>query len=101
MKNVSLFFVGLILIVFAAFFHIYRYGLSEAKNAPPPPPIPVPEEKPKEIPQSVKEPSKIAGTHSEDAKPKELAPEISTAKSQSDAGVTTSSNVGASVLKKS
>ena len=38
MKNVSLLFIGIILLVFAAFFHIYRYGMSEQKNAPPPPP---------------------------------------------------------------
>ena len=38
MKNVSLFFAGLILIVFAGMFHIYRYGMSESKKIPPPPP---------------------------------------------------------------
>ena len=38
MNNMSLFFVGLILMVFVGFFHIYRYGLSQQKNAPPAPP---------------------------------------------------------------
>lgn len=38
MNNLSLFFVGLILIVFAAFFHIYRYSLNQSKKVPPPPP---------------------------------------------------------------
>ena len=47
MNNISLFFIGLILFVFAGFFHIYRYGMSEQKNAPPPPPVPVQDEKPK------------------------------------------------------
>lgn len=37
MKNISLFFIGIIMIVFAGFFHVYRYGLSQAKIAPPPP----------------------------------------------------------------
>ena len=46
MNNISLFFVGLILIVFGAFFHIYRYGLNKANEAPPPPPVLVPEERP-------------------------------------------------------
>ena len=40
MKNISLFLVGMIMIVFAAFFHIYRYGMNESKKAPPPPPPP-------------------------------------------------------------
>ena len=47
MKNISLFFVGIILLVFAAFFHVYRYAMSQEKNAPPPAPVPVQEEKPK------------------------------------------------------
>jgi ubiquinol-cytochrome c reductase cytochrome b subunit len=33
MKNISLFFTGLILIVFAALFHVYRYGLGESKKS--------------------------------------------------------------------
>jgi ubiquinol-cytochrome c reductase cytochrome b subunit len=44
MKNISLFFVGIILLVFAAFFHVYRYAMSQDKNAPPPAPV---QEKPK------------------------------------------------------
>ncbi|MEM3171956.1 MAG: cytochrome b N-terminal domain-containing protein [Candidatus Nitrosotenuis sp.] len=38
LNNLSLFFTGLILIVFAGLFHVYRYALSEAKRPPPPPP---------------------------------------------------------------
>jgi ubiquinol-cytochrome c reductase cytochrome b subunit len=38
MKNFSLFLVGLILMVFAGMFHLYRHGLSEAKKVPIPPP---------------------------------------------------------------
>lgn len=37
MKNISLFLVGMIMITFAAFFHVYRYGVNESKKAPPPP----------------------------------------------------------------
>ena len=48
LNNLSLFFVGLILIVFAGLFHVYRYGLNKA-NEPPPPPTPIPEEKPKAL----------------------------------------------------
>jgi len=48
LNNLSLFFVGLILIIFAGLFHVYRYGMNEANN-PPPPPTPMPEEKPKAL----------------------------------------------------
>ena len=44
MKNVSLFLVGIILLVFAAFFHIYRYAMSQEKNTPPPAPVRVQED---------------------------------------------------------
>ncbi|WP_268541915.1 cytochrome b [Candidatus Nitrosotenuis cloacae] len=39
LNNLSLFFTGLILIVFAGLFHVYRYAMSEAKRPPPPPPV--------------------------------------------------------------
>lgn len=40
LNNLSLFFTGIILMVFAGLFHIYRYAMSEAKKPPPPPPTP-------------------------------------------------------------
>ena len=40
LNNLSLFFTGVILMVFAGLFHIYRYAMSEAKKPPPPPPTP-------------------------------------------------------------
>jgi ubiquinol-cytochrome c reductase cytochrome b subunit len=61
LNNLSLFFTGIILMVFAGLFHIYRYAMSEAKKPPPPPPAPehkVPEvakETPKELPKEPKE----------------------------------------------
>ena len=39
MKNISLFIIGIIMLVFAGMFHIYRHGRSMANN-PPPPAIP-------------------------------------------------------------
>ncbi|NDB33399.1 MAG: cytochrome bc complex cytochrome b subunit [Nitrososphaeria archaeon] len=54
LNNLSLFFTGLILMVFAGMFHVYRYALSEAKRPPPPPPTPELEhesEKTKELPK--------------------------------------------------
>jgi ubiquinol-cytochrome c reductase cytochrome b subunit len=39
MKNWSLFIIGIIMLVFAAMFHLYRYGRALAK-APPPKPVP-------------------------------------------------------------
>jgi len=38
MKNFALFLTGLILMVFAGLFHLYRHGLNEAKKIPTPPP---------------------------------------------------------------
>ena len=38
MNNFSLFLTGLILLVFAGMFHVYRYGMSEEKKIPTPPP---------------------------------------------------------------
>ena len=82
MKNVSLFLIGIILLVFAAFFHIYRYALSQQKNAPPPAPVRVVEDLPElseseVIPEitadSTSETSKLPDDTSEE-KPKELAP---------------------------
>jgi ubiquinol-cytochrome c reductase cytochrome b subunit len=35
MKNYSLFIVGIIMLVFAAMFHLFRYGRAMAKSAPP------------------------------------------------------------------
>ncbi len=49
LNNLSLFFVGLVLIVFAGFFHVYRYGMNQANEPPPPPKDPIPEEKPKAL----------------------------------------------------
>ena len=40
MKNVSLFIMGIIMLVFAAMFHLYRYGRGLAKAPPPKPPMP-------------------------------------------------------------
>jgi ubiquinol-cytochrome c reductase cytochrome b subunit len=36
MKNISLFIIGIIMLVFAGMFHIYRHGRSIANNPPPP-----------------------------------------------------------------
>ncbi|MGI0009947.1 MAG: cytochrome b, partial [Nitrosopumilaceae archaeon] len=38
MNNFNLFITGVILLVFAGMFHIYRYGMNEAKKIPTPPP---------------------------------------------------------------
>ncbi len=91
MKNISLFFVGLTLIVFAAFFHVYRYGLNEAKNIPPPPPKPTLEEKPGalEAPKEAETPQLTDGrTSGDDKKPaKEIPQEVPTPKVDADLGL--------------
>lgn len=67
LNNLSLFFTGLILLVFAGMFHVYRYSMSEAKRPPPPPPVqepqveqqqaaPIPEEPAKELPDEAPKP---------------------------------------------
>lgn len=82
MKNISLFFVGLILLVFAGFFHIYRYGLAQAKNPPPPPPAPE-EEKPKlQEKESVPETESTPETAGELEDKQEVSPEIKTKSSK-------------------
>jgi len=101
MKNISLFFVGIILIVFAGFFHIYRYGLAQAKNPPPPPPIQEPEKKPK-LPEPVPDTSKLPeGTSKSDEK-KELPTEITTPKVQADVviDVNRDTNIGSADISK-
>jgi ubiquinol-cytochrome c reductase cytochrome b subunit len=45
MKNYSLFIIGIMMLVFAAMFHLYRYGRALAK-APPPKPVPPTPSKP-------------------------------------------------------
>lgn len=42
MKNYSLFIVGVMMLVFAGMFHIYRYGKAQAKAPPPRPTPPAP-----------------------------------------------------------
>ena len=49
MKNYSLFIIGIMMLVFAAMFHVYRYGRARAK-APPPRPVPPTPAKPVAVP---------------------------------------------------
>jgi ubiquinol-cytochrome c reductase cytochrome b subunit len=49
MKNYSLFIIGIMMLVFAAMFHVYRYGRARAK-APPPRPVPPTPSKPAAVP---------------------------------------------------
>ena len=82
MNNFSLFLTGLILLVFAGMFHVYRYGMSEAKKIPTPPPSIA-----KEIPKPIGvAPDAAAAKLTEKEKdsspkvtaPQETAPEIKT-----------------------
>jgi ubiquinol-cytochrome c reductase cytochrome b subunit len=52
MKNYSLFIIGIMMLVFAAMFHLYRYGRALAK-APPPKPVPPTPSKPAAEPKPV------------------------------------------------
>ena len=109
MKNVSLFLIGIILLVFAAFFHIYRYAMSQQKNAPPPAPVKIVEDLPElseseVIPEitvdSTDDTSKLPDDISEE-KPKELAPTVpTTTKAELDVGSNNNTNLGSQDLTK-
>lgn len=110
MKNVSLFLIGIILLVFAAFFHIYRYALAQQKNAPPPAPVKIEEDLP-ELSESeatpeitgdvISETSKLPDGASEE-KPQELAPTVPTPTTKADLNAETSNdpNLGSQDLTK-
>src|ERR687898_547470 len=53
MKNYSLFVIGIMMLVFAAMFHVYRYGRARAK-APPPRPVPPTPSRPAGVPAPAK-----------------------------------------------
>jgi ubiquinol-cytochrome c reductase cytochrome b subunit len=53
MKNYSLFIIGIMMLVFAAMFHVYRYGRARAK-APPPRPVPPTPSRPAAAPTPAK-----------------------------------------------
>src|ERR687885_256520 len=71
MKNYSLFIIGIMMLVFAAMFHVYRYGRAIAK-APPPKPVPPAPPRPAAAPQ----PAPAAGTETQ--RPLAAPPTVST-----------------------
>jgi len=106
LNNLSLFFVGLVLIVFAGFFHVYRYGMSQANEPPPPPKISIPEEKRKALAEqpsesqikeltdaSAGEPQKQLSKGS----PKETTPQV---KADTSTNLNKDPSLGTSDLKK-
>jgi ubiquinol-cytochrome c reductase cytochrome b subunit len=65
MKNYSLFIIGIMMLVFAAMFHVYRYGRARAK-APPPKPVPPTPTRPATVPTPAKPaPATIAGSEAQ------------------------------------
>jgi len=106
-QNLSLFWVGLILFVFAAFFHVYRYAMGKAKDIPEPPPALV-----SQRPKALSEPSQESETPqlpegtpvSEDNKETEkpIISETPTPKVQADSNIDTSKdqNIGSSDIPK-
>jgi len=95
MNNLSLFFVGLILIVFAGFFHLYRYAMNKAKEAPPSPPVQIVEEKPRVIAQTQTPPELPDTTSGEITKETPNAPKIN-----ADIDTNLETNIGSSDLPK-
>ncbi|MDB4850298.1 cytochrome bc complex cytochrome b subunit, partial [Nitrosopumilus sp.] len=104
--------VGIILLVFAAFFHIYRYALSQQKNAPPPAPVRIVEDlpelseseaTPEVTADSTDETSKLTEDSGTGDKPKELAPTVptpTTTKADLDMGTNDNTNLGSQDLTK-
>jgi len=97
MNNFSLFLTGLILLVFAGMFHIYRYGMNEAKKIPTPPP-----QIAKEIPKPIGVTPDTSATLQQ--KEKEPIPEVTTQETAPQIKTTTvitkESDAGTSDLKK-
>jgi len=89
MNNFSLFLAGVVLLVFAGLFHVYRYGMNEAKKIPTPPPA-IEKEIPKPIGVS---PEGSAATLPEKGKsPPAMQPETKVAPEIKPVSVTGSSN---------
>jgi ubiquinol-cytochrome c reductase cytochrome b subunit len=77
MKNFSLFIVGVIMLVFAGMFHIYRHGRAMAKAPPPKPVTPPSAERPRMPPPTPKPPSAIpAATTAERTTPPLTTPPV-------------------------
>ncbi|MFQ6025433.1 MAG: cytochrome bc complex cytochrome b subunit [Nitrosopumilaceae archaeon] len=103
MKNFNLFLTGLILLVFAGLFHVYRYSLSESKKVPPPPPPAITKDEAKpiearpptataQLPEKGKEES---GSGQEKKEAPQVAPEVKATVSE----VSKNPTVGAADLK--
>ena len=76
MKNYSLFIIGIMMLVFAAMFHVYRYGRARAK-APPPRPVPPTPSKPATVPAPTK-PAPATTAGGEAQKPMASPPTVTT-----------------------
>ena len=109
MKNISLFLIGIILLVFAAFFHIYRYAMSQQKNAPPPAPVRIVEDLPElseseVVPEitvdSTSEAPKLSDDSTSEEKPKELAPGLNLYQIDFKNPANNNSNLGSQDLTK-
>ena len=105
MNNLSLFFIGLILLVFAGLFHVYRYGMNEASVPPPPPKTALQEQKPKalaEQPQQISESKKLpepGGSTQKDA-PKTSPPTPQVKTGSVEPNIPKDSAIGTDDLKK-
>ena len=80
MNNFNLFITGVILLVFAGMFHVYRYGMNEAKRLPTPPPA-IEKEVPKPIgvapdTNMTKLPEKDKSSPATPSESKQVTPEI-------------------------
>jgi ubiquinol-cytochrome c reductase cytochrome b subunit len=80
MKNYSLFIIGIMMLVFAAMFHVYRYGRTRVK-APPPRPVPPTPSRPAAAPAPAKP---VPATTAGEAQKPMAAPPTVTAKVSSE-----------------
>jgi len=99
LNNLSLFWAGFILLVFAGFFHLYRYSLSKSKDIPPPPPVSTIDEKPKAIEEEPKPelPDASVGSVLEKLKENPVLPKI---QANAEIKLNSDTNLGTSDLNK-
>lgn len=98
MKNYSLFIVGIMMLVFAGMFHLYRYGKAQAKAPPPKPTPPAPKAAPaapKPAPAAPAQEKPLAAPPGQQsAKPVEKPAELPPQKSASAPAGTKSAQAG-------
>ncbi len=99
MNNLSLFFIGLIMMVFASLFHVYRYAMAKSKETPPPPPVLVSDERPIESAGAAGDAPPPSGDSETGEAPRELQ-EVPAPQVRAELDPNAGTNIGAGDLTK-